>query len=171
MNDILNKLGEGDYRSIGKANEVVNDILRDEALFAAVFHGMLSSNGLIRMRSADVVEKVTRLRPYLLQPFKELLLTKISMSNQQEVRWHFAQMSSRLILNKSETELLLLTLVDYTNDKSRIVVTSSIQAIADIARRDNTYKVKAIAVICKLVSIGSPAVINRGRKLLLELQN
>ena len=57
--DILEKLKGGDRRSIGRANEVVADVLRDPTLFDALFNGMLNDDPIVRMRSADAVEKIT----------------------------------------------------------------------------------------------------------------
>lgn len=59
MHEILQKLTGGDFRSTGRSEEVVEDVIRDPSLFAVVFHGMLSDDPLIRMRSADAIEKIT----------------------------------------------------------------------------------------------------------------
>ncbi|WP_371362160.1 hypothetical protein SRRS_33840 [Sporomusa rhizae] len=96
MSKIYDKLKGGDLRSIGKAEEVVTDILNDKNLFTEVFNGMLSDDALIRMRSADAIEKVSRLHPEYLQPFKQQIIDEISQIGQQEVQWHIAQMFSRL---------------------------------------------------------------------------
>ena len=56
--ELLNKLASGDRRSIGKSNEVVADVIRDLSLFEFVFNGMLSDDPLIRVRSADAIEKI-----------------------------------------------------------------------------------------------------------------
>jgi len=52
MGRILQKLKGGDLRSIGRAEEVVQDILNNPVLFAEVFEGMLDDDPLVRMRSA-----------------------------------------------------------------------------------------------------------------------
>ena len=46
MSKIYDKLKGGDLRSIGKAEEVVTDILNDKNLFIEVFNGMLSDDAL-----------------------------------------------------------------------------------------------------------------------------
>ncbi|MCS5422239.1 MULTISPECIES: hypothetical protein [Psychrilyobacter] len=51
MSQILKKLKGGDLRSIGRSNEVVQEILDKPSLFKEVFEGMLSSDPIIRMRS------------------------------------------------------------------------------------------------------------------------
>ncbi len=47
MRHILDKLKGGDLRSIGKAEEVVQDILQDPALFGEVFKGLLDGDLIV----------------------------------------------------------------------------------------------------------------------------
>ena len=86
MARVIHKLSGGDLRSIGRANEVVKEVLNDKKLFADVFKGMLDEDPIIRMRSADVIEKVCSLHPEYLQPFKTQLITEVSRIKQKEVR-------------------------------------------------------------------------------------
>ena len=74
MELILEKLRGGDSRSIGRANEVVADVLKDPALFSIVFNVMLEPDPIIRMRAADAVEKITEQHPEWLDPYKQLLI-------------------------------------------------------------------------------------------------
>ena len=92
---ILQKLKGGDLRSIGRAEEVVYDILNNPALFTEVFEGMLDDDPIVRMRSADVLEKVSSKHPEYLQPFKNRLISEVSQVRQQEVRWHVAGLLQR----------------------------------------------------------------------------
>ncbi len=54
MGRILQKLKGGDLRSIGRAEEVVQDILNNPVLFAEVFEGMLDNELLVRMRNVNI---------------------------------------------------------------------------------------------------------------------
>ncbi len=169
MKDIIKKLGGGDFRSIGRANEVVQDVLSDLTLFKPVFNALLSEDALVRMRAADVVEKTTKSFPELLKPHKHQLLNKVSRIPQQEVRWHVALMIPRLELNENDIALALEILFDYLKDKSKIVVASSMQALADLAKRNEELKPLAIERISVVMRKGSPAITARGKKLLVEL--
>lgn len=100
--NILERLKGGDLRSIGSADEIVVEILRKPSLFEEVFRGMTHTDSLVRMRSADVLEKVSRIHPEYLQPYKQRLMGEVAAIEQQEVRWHVAQMFSYLNLDKSE---------------------------------------------------------------------
>jgi hypothetical protein len=169
MNDVLKKLEGGDRRSIGRVSEVVTDVLNDPSLLEVVFNAMLSDDPIIRMRSADAVEKITAKHPEYLQPYKKKLIQQVAKVDQQEVRWHVAQMFPRLELSKEEQAVVVEILLDYLNDKSKIVKTSSMQALADFAERDAGLRFKVIQLLEELTRTGSPAMRSRGRKLLDEL--
>jgi len=77
-----------------------------------VFQGMLNDDPLIRMRSADPIEKITVKHPEYFQPYKEILIKQIAKSEQQEVRWHVAQMDPRLELNQEERSAIFEILLD-----------------------------------------------------------
>ena len=48
MADTLHKLGGGDRRSIGRADEVAADVLNDLDLFGTVYDGMSSEDPIVR---------------------------------------------------------------------------------------------------------------------------
>jgi len=122
MGKTLQKLKGGDLRSIGRVEEVVQDILNNPALFREVFDGMLSEDPRVRMRSADALEKVSSRHPKYLQPFKSRLICEISQIEQQEVRWHVAQMFSYLEVSMQERVKIVRILLFYLDaDRSRIV--------------------------------------------------
>lgn len=157
-------------RSIGRADEVAREVLDDPSLFPLVMEGMAHEEPLIRMRASDVVEKVTAQRPELLGPFKDRILGQISAIQQQEVRWHVAQLLPRLELDDAEKSLAVTILMGYLRDKSRIVKTFAMQALADLAENDPALKPGVRTLIEELVRTGSPAVQSRGRKLLSRFE-
>jgi hypothetical protein len=170
MSKILQKLRGDDLRSIGKADEVVQDILNDPSLFKEVFEGMLNKDPVIRMRSADAIEKVSVKHPEYLQPFKSKLINQIPKIEQQEVRWHVAQMFSYIKTNKTERGKIIKILLSYIEtDESKIVKTFSMQTLADLAEKDEQIKPKIINLIKGMIKNGSPAIISRGKKLLKQL--
>ncbi len=140
-NQALEKLRGGDLRSIGKSNEVVQDILDKPALFGGVFAGLFHEDPVIRMRSADVIEKVSKVRPMYLQPYKDRLIKDVSKINQREVRWHLAQMFSYLELNREEKMAVAKILCSWIDsEKSKIVIVNSLQTLAEFAREEQGMK-------------------------------
>jgi hypothetical protein len=169
--NVLHKLAGGDRRSIGRVDEVVADVLNDPALFDAVFAGMLHADPVIRMRAADAAEKITAQRPEYLEPYKKKLIQQIAKIDQQEVRWHVAQMLPRLQLTKRERTSAVKILMGYLGDKSTIVKTFSMQALADLAQQDPALRPQVIPVLEKLTRTGSPAMKSRGRILLRNFRD
>ncbi len=170
MGRILQKLKGGDLRSIGRAEEVVQDILNNPVLFTEVFEGMLDDDPLVRMRSADALEKVSSKYPEYLQPFKSRLIYEVSQIEQQEVRWHVAQMFSYLEADKAERDEIVRILLFYLDaDRSRIVKVCSIQALADLAERDESIRPTIVRRLQEVIASGSPAMANRAKKLLPRL--
>ncbi len=169
MHPILQKLRGGDRRSIGRANEVVGEVLADPGLFAALFSGLMSDEALIRMRSADAVEKITARRPEHLLPLRRKLLEEVARIDQKEVRWHVAQMLPRVAWRRSERREVLAVLTGYLSDSSSIVKTCAMQALADLAGQAPELRTEVLARLQESTRSGTPAMKARGRKLLKRL--
>jgi hypothetical protein len=170
MHALLKRLTDPDRRSIGKSNEVVAEVLADPSLFSVVFDGMLDADPVLRMRCADAIEKITGEHPEYLRPYKNRLLQEAVKIDQQEVRWHVAQLFSRLKLTPKERRATVEILRNYLNDKSRIVKTFVMQALADIAAQDTGLRPAIIKQLKSLTRTGSPAMKARGKKLLAMLK-
>jgi hypothetical protein len=168
MHPLLQKLQGGDRRSIGRANEIVSEVLSKPSLFPVLFSGLDAEDPLVRMRAADVVEKITAERPELLRSYKNELIRNVAVIDQKEIRWHVAQMLPRLELNSGERKRVIGVL-GYLNDGSSIVKTFAMQALVDIAEDAPRLLPAVRRHIGGLTAIGTPAMKARGRKLLSEL--
>jgi hypothetical protein len=169
MSTILKELLGTDLRSIGRSDAVARKIAVAPELFAEVFAAQLAPEPALRMRAADAVEKASREHPELLRPFKRRLLRAVALVDQQEVRWHVAQMLPRLELTAHERDLAVAILFDYLEHHSSILKTFSMQALADLALADPALRERVLPVIEFLTRTGTPAMRARGRKLLLLL--
>ena len=121
MSTILEKLRGGDLRSIGRANEVAQEIEDNPALFESVFEGLADDDAVIRMRSADVIEKASQIKPELLSGYIQQVISILATATQQEVCWHMAQVAPRLKCNESEENEIIGSLKRYLLHKSKIV--------------------------------------------------
>jgi hypothetical protein len=170
---ILDKLRGGDLRSIGKSKEVVADILNNPKLFRHIFEGITNNkDSVMRARAADVIEKVSRIHHEYLQPFKNKLINEIAVIQQQEVRWHVAQMFSYIEVTPAERakiEQILLSWVDRKDVESVIVKVSSMQTLSNFAKLDPLLKMKILEKLKYFVQHGSPALKSRSKKLIIEL--
>ena len=173
MHAILKKLSGGDRRSIGRSNEIAADVLvrpaQSPRLLKVLIGALTSPDEVLRMRSADAVEKITMQRPELLQPFKKNLLSLAGTITQKEVRWHLALLIPRLKLTATERAVSVEILFDYLRDKSSIVKTFAMQSLADLASTDQRLKSQIRPLLEEFTQIGTPAMRARGRKILRKL--
>ncbi len=169
MKSILEKLKGGDFRSIGKANEVTTSVLKNPKLFKEIIQGITDTNPLIRMRAADVAEKVSKQHPEYLQPFKRKLINEVTKIAQQEVRWHTAQMFSYLSLTPKERSRVAKVLLSWIeNEKSNIVRVMSLQTLADFTKQDKKIKNQVMPLLQEYIMSGSPSLRSRSARLLKE---
>lgn len=166
---LIDLLRGGDFRSIGRADEVVDIVLSSPSQFDEVFAGTLSDDSLIRMRCADAVEKIAKKRPDLLAPFKERLIEDVALIDQQEVQWHLAQMMAYLDYNGEEEARVVKVLRGLLSSKSRIVVVSSLDTLTELATRNGFLMESVIMDIEKAMKNGAPSVKSRGKRLLGRL--
>ena len=171
MSDVINMLEEGDLRSVGRVSEVIRLVIDQPGLFPETIRAMAHSDPGIRMRASDAVEKISRTKPEYLQPHKEFMLKQVSGSEQQEVRWHLAQIVPRLELSQKERSRVAEKLFAFLNDPSKIVQTNSLQALVDLAWEDDDLFPRVREAVETLADEGSPAVSNRAGKLFLELDD
>jgi len=174
IDPLLSKLKGGDLRSIGNSDKVVILVAKNPHLLGVLFEqGIFHPDPVVRARSADadVAEKVARSNHEYLQPYKEVILNEASKIDQQEVRWHVAQMFSYLNLDESERRkavALLYSWID-SEDKSNIVKVFSLQVLADLASQDHHMRSNVRAKLREMMETGSPSLKSRSRKLLREL--
>jgi hypothetical protein len=170
MRNIVDKLRGGGRRSIGRSDEVALAISTNSKLFARVLTATLDADPVIRMRAADAIEKASALNPKLLQPHKRIILKRIAAIPQQEVRWHVAQILPRLKLTPKERDHAVAILFDYLEDKSSIVKTFAMQALADFTQTDSRLQKRIVPMLEFLTANGTAAMRARGRKLLAILK-
>ncbi len=166
MNKILQKLIQGDMRTIGESQEVVDEVLNDNTLFHDLFEGLTDANPAVRMRSADALEKVTAQKPELLKPYKNKLIEIAKETTQQEVQWHIAQMFGTLKLEDGENVKVYKILNDYyQTSKSNIVKVMSLETMCHIAQSDEALKNNVEKILIGAIKHSSPSITARAKKL------
>lgn len=168
--EILFNLRGGDRRSIGRVGEVVAAVQKEPELFKNLVSGLFDDEPAVRMRAADAMEKISLKNPALLQPFKATLIRLAQKTQQQELRWHIAQMIPRVKLTPKETVKVTGIFFEYLKDKSKIVVTFAMQALTDLAMKEARVPDRVIRAIENSIRNGSPAIKSRGEKLLRQLE-
>lgn len=170
MNQILKLLSGGDRRSIGRSDEVVELILQRPDKFDDLFRGFYETDPVIRMRTADAVEKVTAQDPALLIPYKEPMLELLESAEQIEVQWHLAQIIPRLPLTNDEISRAYQTMEKYLSSSSAIVQTFGLQCLFDLSLRDARLLASTRSYLESGMENQSKAVRSRSRNLMKELE-
>ena len=160
----------GDRRSIGNSNRVAALILRQPDRLAELMQCLWSADAVVRMRAADAAEKVSAKRPALLAPFKAELLALACETTQAELRWHLALMIPRLRLGQQERVRATSALWDFLGDRSSIVRTFAIQALAELSRGTPEMQADVIDLLERTCRTGTPAMKARSRKLLEQIR-
>ena len=166
MGKMLNLLREGDNRTTGQVADAVRLAIADSRHIDELVDLMSYSNPAVRMRAADALEKATVQRSGLLMRHKDYLLELIEEASQNEVRWHLAQLVTRLDLKADEIDDLALVFTKwYERADSRIVRTSALQGMADLALKDADLIDTALKMTAHALASPIPALKARARKL------
>ncbi|KGI86148.1 hypothetical protein JY98_07820 [Exiguobacterium mexicanum] len=165
--DIRELLNGGDLRSIGNVDKVIEHVGNDPDQFNELMSGLTDVRPVVRMRSADAIEKLTRRHPELLQMHQTTLFQQLHTITQQEVRWHLAQLMPRLTWTEQETADIVRVLTDWIDtESSAIVIVNSLQAIFDLSDVHPQHRDELKALLETQLETGSPAVKSRSKKLL-----
>ncbi len=167
---IAERLSGGDRRSLGAAEEVASLVLRDNAKFGELFEAMLHDDPVVRMRAADATEKLARIRPDLLAPYRKRLIEEVGAIEQHEVRWHVAQMLANVRLDPKDRSRAIALLERYLHEKSVIVVVESLQTLVDFAKDDRGLRKRILPIVERMAARGTPSMQARARKLLARLE-
>lgn len=99
-------------------------------LFKLIFH----HERRIAVQSIDAVEKVTRKKPWLLEKHKEQLFALLGDDPNTEMKWHLAQIASRMNLSPGEFRRVWALLTHWTNNpnESKMVRVNSLQSLFDL---------------------------------------
>lgn len=166
MGKMLDLLKEGDRRTIGRVAGAVRLAIGKPAHINELIDLLSDANPAVRMRAADALEKATVQHLDLLGPHKDHLLDLIKMASQNEVRWHLAQILTRLDLQAQEIlDLSELFLRWFHRADSRIVRTSALQGMFDLAHKDSELIGDALDMLSQALDSPIPALSARARKL------
>ncbi len=162
---IKTMLSGGDRRSTGQSNKVVK-LVAKQTDFDKLFKLISDPDPLVAMRAADAVEKITINHPEFLAIHKKEILEKLTKINQQEVRWHVAQIIPRLKLNESERKKIWGILIEWHGaEESNIVRVFSLQAIFDLAV-DSLEWLHRLKILISRITADAPASIKaRAKKI------
>ncbi len=126
-------LNSGDLRSIDGVDMVVK-MIDSQAEFDILFSCLKSRNRLIVMRSADAIEKISKSRPQYLEKHKVDILQYCSIVQNKELKWHLAQLVTRIMMDNAEFRYVSNILERWSLDKdeSKICRVNALQSLFEL---------------------------------------
>ena len=151
VNRFTHELLGHDLRSLGKSSRVFNLVNNQESfdeLFELIFH----HERPVVMKAADAVEKITSKHRHYLNSHKKQLFRILQSADHKELKWHIAQLITRIDLNQKEFEAVWNMLAYWVRNKneSKIVRVNSLQGLCDLSLQHPEYR-KDFEIIMKIV--------------------
>ena len=169
--DLAARLAKGERRTTGDDLSVADAVTADPARLPELVECLFSPSAGIRMRAADALERVSRAVPRELDAFTDRLLNDIAAIGQAEVRWRVAQILPRLTLDETRRWRAAALMVEwFGHTESRIVRTSALQAMVDLAENDAPLRELAAEMMRVALRSGVPSLAARARRILNPLQ-
>lgn len=173
MNEIINKLKGDDLRSIGRLNDIISLIKDDQKKYDLLFLGIFSNDPVIRARSSDAIEKISKNYSHLLLKHKSKIIKNIDTFTQKELKWHIIMILSYMNYNGQEIEFISDKLIYWFNDKTEdnmIVKVNCLQALFDLAVRYPVLKKKLIRLLNENENNANSSIKARVKKLLKHFE-
>ncbi len=167
MSTLLEMLAGGDLRTVGRSAEVAERVLAQPESIDELFDGIASDDTVIRGRACDALEKVSAMRPDLVQPYKRELLERVAAIDHWVVRSHVCQILPRLsALTAAERRSALARVRGYMEDRSSIVQAVALECLVRLSRasRFDRERREIEALVERCVAQGrTPALRARAR--------
>jgi hypothetical protein len=137
MNEILEKLSAGDLRSEGRSPEVAQEIIANGELLNDLIQGLNSEHKVIRGRVCMTMEIISRSHPELLKDMLPQIVDLAARDTVPQVRWHIAEILGNVELPDNDIDDVVRILLEYLEDKSKIVKYCSVQTLGLLGRRSS----------------------------------
>jgi HEAT repeat protein len=158
VNDLLEKLRGGDLRSDGRANEVVEEVLTSPQFLPKVIQGLDEPDDVVRGRTADVLEKISRTAPELLRGLTRKFMDLAAHDEIPMVRWHLVMIFGNIELSQEERDDVVSLLLHLLHDESVFVKSWAIVALCILGLRDEGRREEIIEDIRALKDDESIAI-------------
>ena len=127
-------LREDSVESRNLLEQLVEVAAADPLIFDGVMRGIVHSDPEIRMQAAEMAEKITRVRPLFLTPFKRILLREMAAIEQVEVRQQVALLYGRVFWDEWDLKQVVALLGEWIEAKSDEQITkNSLESLHTLA--------------------------------------
>lgn len=135
MNELLNWFAGGDLRSDGMALEVAELVLQNPALLGDLMAGLSSPVDVVQGRTADSLEKVSRLRSDLILGYFDQLVAVTVSDSVPMVKVHLAMIFGNLSVYKARIKDISEVLLRLLEDQSVFVRSWAISSLCIVGRK------------------------------------
>jgi hypothetical protein len=166
MKKIEKLLSGHDLRSIGNAGIVAGKI-QSQRSFDNLFLLLYNKDRRIVMRTADAIEKITVIHPEFLSKHKPEVVNLLATAEHKELKWHLAQIVSRLPLSQVEAIKIFQVLTGWLKDEneSRIVRVNSLDTLYTLSTLNTLLKADFERLISQSGIFQAPSLKARLKKL------
>jgi len=127
-------LCEDSVESLNLLEELLEVAAADPLIFDGVMRGILHSDPCIRAQAAEMVEKITQVRPLFLTPYKRLLVKEVAAIQQVEVRQQVALLYGRVFWDEWDLKQVVALLGDWIEAQSdEQIIKNSMQSLYTLA--------------------------------------
>jgi HEAT repeat protein len=160
----------GDRRTVGRVPDVVKKVLQHREQLPELMDCLFDEEAAVRMRAADALEKISRVRCDECEPYAGMLLDLLEGTQQGELRWHLAVILPRLPLNSSQRLRTAHALQSCLQARSSLVKVYALQGLVDLTSQEPSLRQQTIDLLRLSERSGTSAMKARSRKLLKILE-
>lgn len=171
MNDLLQWLKGGDLRSDGASNQAAQAVLDHPELFEDLVEGLQCADDVVRGRTADALEKVSRERPDLTVEQFDLIIATLEKDRVMMVQMHLAMILGHLANHSETIPRSVAVLLNLLDDASPFVKSWAIVSLCIIARLYPTYREEITQHVAGLSNDASKAIRAKVRYAVEVLSN
>jgi hypothetical protein len=153
------------------SNEAADFVLKNPELFDELFEGLSVSDDVVRGRTADALEKVSRVKPDLLIGRLPKLIQVAEEDHVPMVKMHLAMIFGHLAMYEERLSDLISTLLNLLDDRSVFTRSWAVVSLCIIGRKYPHERTQILARIAPIQRDQSIAMRTKARKAIDLLAN
>ena len=163
-------LCEDNEESRNLLEKLIEVAAADPLIMDEVIRGILNENVCIRAQAANMVEKITRVRPLFLMPYRRVLLNNFSTIEQPEVRCQVALFYGRVFWDEWEMQQVTDLLSKWIAQEDENISINSMQSLHILGTQKKWIRPHLLELLHKAMQHKSLVVRNLAAKLLDSMQ-
>jgi hypothetical protein len=150
MNQFNDWLSEGDLRTDGRSDEVVETVLNNPGYIDDLMSCLEVENPVVRGHASDAIEKIGREKPEFFLPYLHLLLRSAIEDPVSAVKWHIAMLFGHLVLFSQAADPMIAALFSLLENEKSLVVNWAIKSLSIFAKVYPDYQA---AILGNLIAL------------------